>query len=152
MSWDDAIRQTTPDSEKTFEAGEDLSAAQYFLVYIDATTQRVKTFSAFTAGALAGVIQNAPLEGENAQVRFGWGVFTYMVPSDTVAAGDFLQPSTGGDLGKVKAVVFGTDGHDHGASAGNPPQNGTVTLIVGQACEAGSAGTPMMARLFFQLF
>lgn len=148
LGWDEVVRITSPDAEKVFEAGEDLSAAQYFLVYVDGISKAVKVLGNITDGCFIGVLQNTALEGEPAVVRFPNSVFSQVIPSASISAGDFIQPSTGGDAGKVKAVALGTDGHDHAGDASGPPAAASFTVVVGQAVEAGTAGNPMWARLF----
>jgi hypothetical protein len=145
-----AAAATAPNADWRLPAGEDLSAKQWHMVAVDASLQ-VKLFDPSVSILLVGVLQNAPREGEIAIVRER-GVSKLRV-TGTVAAGDFLRPDLDvGDKGRAQKFVFGTDGHNHGASAGNAPQTASLTKpVVGQAWTGGT-DTEVYARLLFQLF
>lgn len=86
---------------KTFVAGADLSAKQYYLVKLSAGT--VIPCAAVTDVPI-GVVQNNPLSGEAAEVVLLGG--TKVVSSANLAAGVQIGTTT---AGKVAALVAGTD-------------------------------------------
>lgn len=75
----------------TYEAGEDLSAKQYYLVYLSSAD----TVSACGAnGKAIGILQNEPESGEEAVVALT-GISKF-VCSETVAVGKYVTSTSAG--------------------------------------------------------
>jgi hypothetical protein len=91
---------------RTFKAGADLSAKQYFIVKQDTVQETVVLASAAT-DVLVGVLQNKPKSGENAEVclRSAGGTSKIKL-GGTVSAGDHL---TADSNGKAVATTTGAD-------------------------------------------
>jgi hypothetical protein len=105
-----------PNLDFTTPAGEDLSAKQYLVMLVDEQHSGKTVDVASPYPVVAGVLQNAPSEGEDAVIRYlGW---TFVRYSTDVAFGDYLKLDTsGGNEGKVRPFLTGKDGHAHGAEA-----------------------------------
>lgn len=90
----------------TFEADEDLSADQYRIVVLDATSLKVRRPNAAT-DIPCGVLQNAPLAGEAAVVRLIGGGISKIQLGATVAAGVIIgcEYVSAADAGKGIAAV-----------------------------------------------
>lgn len=74
-------------------AASDLSSKQYFAMKVDTSNECEQ------AGAnekVLGILQNAPEAGETARVRIQ-GV-TKIIPTETLAFGNFLTPTATGEL------------------------------------------------------
>lgn len=102
------------DSDLEVVAGADLSAYQYCAVEIT-TGQRAGTLgSSSPLIVVAGILQNAPLEGQTARIRSrGW---SYVLLNDTISKGDYIwgdNNAGGGDEGKLRKWNQGTHGHKH---------------------------------------
>lgn len=102
----------------TLVAGADLSAAQYKFVKLDNTGKAVAVAAA--TDLPIGVLQNAPLAGQEAEVLVAGG--SKLVLGGTVAAGAVVSPSA---AGAGVAIVHGTD---------------TTKFAVGQALTGGASG------------
>lgn len=102
----------------TLVAGADLSAAQYKFVKLDNTGKAVAVAAA--TDLPIGVLQNAPLAGQEAEVLVTGG--SKLVLGGTVAAGAVVSPSA---AGAGVAIVHGTD---------------TTKFAVGQALTGGASG------------
>ena len=87
----------------SFEAGEDLSAKQYYFVEINTTSGKAEVCDAATDLPI-GVLQNAPESGEEATVMV-MGVSKVSGDAD-LAIGDLI--GTSGD-GQADAKTVGTD-------------------------------------------
>ncbi len=92
----------------SFEADEDLSADQYKIVVLDATSGKVRRPNAATDIPL-GVLQNAPLAGEAAVVRpIGCGGISLVQASAALGIGVIVGMEFVGaaDAGKAQAAVI----------------------------------------------
>jgi len=122
----------------TFMAGEDLTADQYKVVTVDANGRALKIDAANEFPC--GVLQSTPVNGQSCAIRVR-GV-TKCVAQATITRGDIVQAhfTAGADEGKVKPWTIGTDGHNHGGAASNPPATGTLDCILGIALSSAAAG------------
>lgn len=99
------MSQSVLNNEKTFVAGADLSAKQYYFVKQD-TDGEVILASAGT-DVIIGVLQNKPLAGEAALVRM-FGTSKLRV-NGTPGVGAYLTAGTSGDAGKGVATTTAGD-------------------------------------------
>lgn len=101
--------------EKTLEAGEDMSAKQYFIVQLDAAGKLEVAEGA--TDLIVGVLQNEPQAGENAlyrhtgtaKVKLGGtvGIGAWVT---TDANGKGVATTTDGDITIGRALEAGVDG------------------------------------------
>lgn len=80
----------------SLEAGEDLSAKQYFAVTRDATTGKAEIPGA-NAKCL-GILQNKPASGEIATIRVQGVSNAKIDEAGTILFGKFLTPTAAGEL------------------------------------------------------
>lgn len=102
----------------TLVAGADLSAKQYHFVKLNSSGQAVAVAAA--TDLPIGVLQNAPLSGQEAEILVAGG--SKLVLGGTVAAAAIVSPSA---AGAGVAIVAGTD---------------TTKFAVGQALTGGASG------------
>ena len=102
----------------TLVAGADLSAKQYNFVKLNSSGQAVAVAAA--TDLPIGILQNAPLSGQEAEVLISGG--SKLVLGGTVAAAAIVSPSA---AGAGVAIVHGTD---------------TTKYAVGQAITGGASG------------
>lgn len=88
--------------QRSFVAGEDLSAYQFCAVYIDGgDNEEVKVYATPNGRGFLGILLNTPTSGQVASVQIDGIVFARL--GGTVGLGDYLMPTTGGKLVKLTA-------------------------------------------------
>jgi hypothetical protein len=91
---------------RTFKAGADLSSSQYCFVKLDSTQNQVVLATAGT-DKIIGVLLNAPVSGDVAEVGLLSGSGTYKIKASTsISLGAYVTATTGG-----KAVTTTTAGN-----------------------------------------
>jgi len=80
--------------ERTFKAGADLSAKQFYIVKLDTVQNQVVLASAAT-DKLIGTLLNAPVLGQEARVHMNVGT-TKVVASGVIALGAFVTSDGSG--------------------------------------------------------
>lgn len=99
------MAQFNPSSgERTFKAGADLSAKQYFIVKLDSTQNQVVLAAAAT-DKLLGVLLNAPVANQEARVHMNVGT-TKVIAGAAIALGSYVTSD-----GSGKAIATTTDKH-----------------------------------------
>jgi hypothetical protein len=102
----------------TLVAGADLSAKQYNFVKLNSSGQAVAVAAA--TDLPIGILQNAPLSGQEAEILISGG--SKLVLGGTVAAAAVVSPSS---TGAGVAIAHGTD---------------TTKYAMGQAITGGASG------------
>lgn len=105
------MSQSIRDFERTFNAGEDMSSAQYHIVQLDASGNA--EIGEGATDLVIGVLQNKPKADEAALVRF-LGT-TKVIAGGSVSIGDYVTTD-----GSGHAVATTTDGN----------------IVIGRALEA----------------
>jgi hypothetical protein len=117
---------TVDQSRRSFKAGADLSAKQFYIVKVNGTTdESIIAATDATTGIHLGVLQNAPKSGDTASVllRNANGTGKVVVGTGGCAIGDALTSGATTDAGKAIVTTTGNDqvlGFAlHAASAGD---------------------------------
>lgn len=99
------MAQFNPSSgERSFKAGADLSAKQYYIVKLDSTQNQVVVATAAT-DKLLGVLLNNPVSGQEARVHMNTGTVK-VVAGAAIALGAYV---TAGGAGKGAATTTDKD-------------------------------------------
>lgn len=116
---------TVDGPNRTFKAGADLSAKQFYIVKVNGTTdESIIVATDATTGLHLGVLQNAPKSGDSASVRMrnAQGTAKVILGTGGCAIGDALTSGATTDAGKAIVTTTGND------------------QVLGFALHAGSAG------------
>lgn len=91
---------------RTFKAGADLSAKQYFIVALDASNQNEVILANAQTLPTLGILQNAPEDNDVATVHLaGSGGTSKLIASGQIAVGAYVTADSAG-----KAVATTTNG------------------------------------------
>lgn len=96
----------------TIGVGSDWSAYLNHVVHVDRVGGGLGVYNPSAALAIIGILQNEPLAGDTALVRYG-GISRAIIGA-TVVADDFLKVDAG--TSRLVPWVAGTDGHTHAAN------------------------------------
>ncbi len=84
-------------NQRTFKAGADLSGSQYYLVKLSGTDGTTVVLATSATDKIIGVLENAPVSGDNAVVRLISSTGTGKVKSGgDITAGDKLTTNGSG--------------------------------------------------------
>lgn len=88
------MSQAMRDFEKSFTSTNDLSAAEYLIVAVDASNDNSVVAAASNTGPIVGVLQNKPKAGAAAVVR--WGGSSKVIAGGTITRGDLVTSDSSG--------------------------------------------------------